>query len=60
MHWEELQEVKQENARLRKENSKLTIDNDETRQRGMKGNLKIYAPQATQKILPNRGAGGRP
>ena len=52
---EELQEVKQENARLRKENSKLSIDNDETRQRGMKGNLKIYAPQATQEILPNRG-----
>ena len=45
---EELVEVKQENTRLKKENSKQALDNDETRQRGMKGNLRIYAPGASQ------------
>lgn len=45
---EELVEVRQENTRLRQGNSQMTLDNDETRQRGLKGNLVIYAPNAQQ------------
>ena len=41
---EELHELKAENKQLKKENKQLAAEIDETRQRTMKGNLKISCP----------------
>ena len=52
---EELEQVKQENLNLKKVASKVAEETDETRQRGMKGNIKIYAPHLTQQPRPGDG-----
>ena len=52
---QELEQVKQENLNLKKVTSKVAEEADETRQRGMKGNIKIYAPHLTPQ--PKEGQG---